>query len=350
MGFTDLLLTEDMEQKHKEKINLIEDSAEYLKGIINDLLEISTIEAGATRIQMQDFDFHQLVHQLAQSQQQTIAQKGLSLSVDVGSQTPTIICSDKGRLQQIFLNLVTNAVKYTDEGEINITTDAVAESEEHWCMTVAIRDTGCGIPEHMHEKVFDAFRQVEESAVHPVEGKGLGLAICRELVNGLGGTIALQSQVGKGSTFTVTFRTPRLSRTAVAQPVASVDLLEGHVLLVEDNPINQQVLNKLMEKIGVRVTTVDNGNEAIHLLRSNPAAFDLILMDCQLPQLNGWETTQIIREDLKLKMPILALTAFAQQEDKRRSQEAGMDGFLAKPVRLATLHQILSDYLPKQTS
>tara|TARA_Y100001954_G_scaffold125332_1_gene134517 strand:- start:1775 stop:4204 length:2430 start_codon:yes stop_codon:yes gene_type:complete len=348
LGFTDVLTAEESDEKKVDVLRMIENSAEQLKDIINDLLEISSIEAGTIRVQMQNINFYDLIEQVVQSQRPNAEKKGLEVLLELGPNTPQIIYSDKGKLQQILLNLLTNSIKYTDVGGIFISASAIKQNPNSSKITVSIRDTGRGIPKGMHGKVFDAFRQVEETALHPVEGKGLGLAICRELIQCLGGSIELQSEEGQGSTFSIHFNTP-INIESTNQPMqASAHPLSGHVLIVEDNKINQRVLEKMLQRIGVQISIAQNGREAIELLNENTNDYSLVLMDCQMPTMNGWETTKFIRNDLQMDVPILALTAFAQKEDIDRSKAVGMNGFLAKPVRLHELRSTLADFLPAQ--
>jgi signal transduction histidine kinase/ActR/RegA family two-component response regulator len=349
MGFAEILAEDETDHTKSENLKMIQSSAEQLKNIINDLFEISSIEAGATRIQMRNIDFWGMLNQLVHSQQHAAQQKGLKLSVTISRGTPKTIHSDKSRLQQVLSNLLTNAIKYTAEGQIDVTVNGEAQENGNHIITIDVKDTGRGIPQSMQTNVFDPFRQVEETMLHPVEGKGLGLAICRELMHSLGGSISLKSQEGGGSTFSISFSAMNVSDDATNKETIAAPQLAGHVLLVEDDRANQLVLGQMLKRIGLEITLAQNGEEALQVLRKDPTHVSLILMDCQMPHMDGWRTTKVIRENLKMDLPILALTAFAQKEDVQRSQEVGMNGFLAKPVGLAELRETISGYLPWRT-
>jgi signal transduction histidine kinase/CheY-like chemotaxis protein len=347
LGFSELLLDTPQNPGEKQDLKMIHSSAEQLKLLINDLLEISSIEAGATKISLGPANLSDLLNEISRSHQKLAEKKGLSLEIQIDEKLPRLIQTDINRIRQICSNLITNAIKYTARGKIYLK----ARYEEHdidqnsdFNLIIEVIDTGRGVPKKMHQAIFDPFRQVEETKLHPTEGKGLGLAICKHLVHALKGQIKIESVEGQGSLFRVLLPMHIINNELPVLNNAT-QKFSGRVLLVEDDNVNQMILERMLDKLGLVTAKASNGKEALKLLKSDTQQFSIILMDCQMPHMDGWQTTQVIRNELKLKLPILAITAYAQQEDIQRSLEIGMDDYLVKPLKIKDLEDKLAKYL-----
>jgi CheY-like chemotaxis protein len=343
LGFSELLMNKANNTEEKQDLEMIHRSAEQLTLLINDLLEISSIEAGETKINFSPVNITELLHEIVRSLQRSAKNKGLSLEIQLDNSLPHLLQTDIKRIRQICANLLTNAIKYTDSGKVQLkATQKTHDSTNN--LVIEVLDTGRGVPKEMQKAIFDPFRQVEETNLHPTEGKGLGLAICKNLVHAMNGHIEIESAKGHGSLFRVTLPILQVEEEL---PNFTPDLkkLSGHILLVEDDGVNQIILERMLEHFGLTITKAENGEVAIKLLKSNAEKYSLILMDCQMPEMDGWKATKLIRNNLKLKTPIIAVTAYAQNEDIQRSIEMGMNDFLVKPLKLQDLHKKMTKHL-----
>ena len=346
LGFSELLLNSDFSDDTRQDLSIIHRSAEQLNLLINDLLEISSIEAGETKINPGPVDIADLLQEIIRSQQKAAQDKALVLDIEISASLPQWIQTDIKRVRQFIANLVNNAIKYTDQGQIQLKATSLPDILEHerHHLVIEVIDSGRGVPKELHQVIFDPFRQVEETKLHPTEGKGLGLAICKNLVQAMGGKIEIESEPNQGSLFRVTLPVTIL-KEALRNDGVGLDSLSGHILLVEDDKVNQLILERMLAHIGLTTTKANNGDEALNLLKMDPNKYELILMDCQMPKMDGWKATQLIREQLQLKTPIVALSAYTQNEDVQRSIDSGMNDFLVKPLKLGDLHQKLSKHL-----
>jgi signal transduction histidine kinase/ActR/RegA family two-component response regulator len=356
LGVAQLLLDADLEPRLKRYAETICRSGEDLLDIINDLLDFSKIEAGRFELVPADFDLRQAVADVTDLAAQRAQAKGIVFSVDVDSRIVPRVRGDEVRIKQILTNLVGNAIKFTDRGAVRVSLrplahpPAGADAADRIWVELAVSDTGIGIPPQDQARIFDPFAQGESSDARRYGGTGLGLSISRQLAAMMGGRIELESTPGRGSTFLVLLPlAPALSSVGpppAPRPAAS-PRLSGRVLLVEDNAVNREVATAVLHSIGITPASAVNGEEAVRMALAE--AFDAILMDCQMPVMDGFEATRRIRAHLdggaRAAMPIIALTAYAAPEDEQRCREAGMDDYLAKPFRRDDLYRKLARWL-----
>jgi signal transduction histidine kinase/CheY-like chemotaxis protein len=352
IGMTHLALDADTDRERREYLDIVKSSANSLLAIINDILDFSKIEAGRLDIEETDFALRQTIRDAMLSLGTRATEKGLDLRHVVAETTPDRVRGDPTRLRQVLLNLVANAIKFTERGEVVVTVDTTQTADAPARLVFAIRDTGIGIPPDRMAGIFEAFTQADSSTTRKYGGTGLGLTITRRLVDLMGGELTVQSEQGQGSTFS--FSLPLLLATQPARaselPVGSLPHgLALSVLLVEDNRVNQMLATRLLEKWGHRVRLAENGQQALDAIVGG-ARFDLVLMDMQMPVMDGMEATRFIRaheaEAGGPRLPIVAMTANAMQGDRERCIEAGMDDYLSKPINQAELVAKLNQYAP----
>jgi len=279
-------------------------------------------------------------------------QQGVSLVQQVDESLPESLMGDPTRLRQVIVNLVSNALKFTKQGEVKISVDVVKKEAGSVDLKVTVSDTGIGIPDAAQKTLFNAFTQADGSTTRKYGGTGLGLAIVSQLVDMMGGSLGVDSAEGKGSAFwfTAKFQCAEEAANIAAEPATGNKTLQlnARVLLVEDNPINQMVAQKMLEKIGLKATLADTGVEALKLL--NEQSFDLVLMDCQMPEMDGFDATREIRKlDIKAlnqqAIPVVAMTANVMSGDRERCLEVGMDDYIGKPVQREQLASVLEKWL-----
>ncbi|WP_229413349.1 hybrid sensor histidine kinase/response regulator [Massilia violaceinigra] len=359
LGMTELVLESGLAPQQREDIELVKGSADALLSIIDDILDFSKIEAGKLDIDDVPFDLGKLVRETLRSLALPARQKGLALACELPPHLPRALKGDPGRLRQVLINLLGNAIKFTSEGGVTLAVTLRRVSEQRCDVEFAVRDTGIGIAPDQQTLIFDAFSQVDGSTTRQYGGTGLGLTICRRLVLLMQGDISVSSEAGRGSVFR--FRVP-LGQTAAA-PVeapahgrasvsaalpATVPPVQAgrlHIVLAEDNPVNQRLALRLLEKMGHRVTVADNGLDALeHALHGGA---DLVLMDVQMPGLDGMSATRAIRRWEAAHgghVAVVAMTARAMQGDRERCLEAGMDDYLSKPLDSARLREVLARF------
>ena len=351
MGFTDLALKSDLQPELHEYLSTVRTSAEWLMHIVNDVLEFSRMEAGGLKLETSEFDFAECVRSAIKLVRPEAAARGLALRCRVDPQIPSVLCGDPTRLRQILVNLLDNAVRYTTTGSVMLSALLEAKSADSVLLRVSVADTGIGISPKKQQLIFEPFTQTETYPGAKTTGPGLGLAISRKLVNLMGGAIELQSHLGAGSTFQFTawFRKTASSSdkekrsNSSAHPNRHLD-----ILVVEDNAVNRRLITKLLESAGHRITPALNGKEAVHLFQT--ASFDLILMDVEMPQMDGWEATRLIRaaEPDGSHIPIYALTAHVFAGDRERSFAAGMDGYISKPIEVDSVLKLVAEIAASQ--
>ncbi len=339
LGMTRLALDGPLDDEQRENVDVIRLSAEALLTLLDDILDFSKLEAGKLDTERVPFDARQVVAEVVILMRSRAAEKSLSLDAEVDPAIPAWLAGDPGRLRQILLNLVGNAVKFTEKGGVAVTATAVPGGRIHF----AVSDTGIGIDAASVDKLFSAFTQVDGSISRRFGGTGLGLAISRRLVDALGGTIGVDSEPGKGSTFW--FELP-LGETAAppaaAQEPAIGDIPPLRILLAEDNPVNQMVAVKLLSRHGHQVEVAADGLKVVEAVERDD--YDLVLMDMHMPELDGLTATTRIRAlpGAKSKIPIVAMTANTMNEDRERCLAAGMDDYLPKPVDVPKLMTVLA--------
>jgi hypothetical protein len=352
IGMTDLALDTELTAEQREYLSIAKSSAESLLTVINDILDFSKIEAGKLQVENIAFDLHRLVADVLKPLAMRAHEKGIELISEVIHTVPRFVLGDPSRIRQVLVNLVGNAIKFTDRGEITLTTDLMQQQHGHAIIHFAVRDTGIGIAEDKQDLIFDAFSQEDTSTTRKYGGTGLGLSICRRLVELMGGRIWLHSQLGEGSTFhfSVELQLAEPSASATGQLITRHSLREArpmlNILLVEDHPTNQKLALGLLEKWGHQATLAQNGQEAIDIL--DRQSFDVVLMDMQMPVMGGIEATEHIRareaERHLPRTPIIAMTAAAMQDDRDACLAAGMDDYLSKPIKVRELQQKLHAY------
>ncbi|MBI5767949.1 MAG: PAS domain S-box protein [Verrucomicrobia bacterium] len=349
IGMAGLLAETPLNSEQEEMARTILGGAENLLGIINDLLDFSRIEAGRLRLDPVDFDFGRVVEDTAALLAQRAHEKGLKLACEFESMPATLLLGDAGRVRQVLTNLVGNAIKFTDTGGVTIRTRLVAGAAGRTRMRVAVHDTGIGIAPEARRLLFQPFTQVDGSPTRRFGGTGLGLAICRQLVELMNGEIGCESEPGHGSVFwfEVAFavRGPLGAEPAGGGFTTPAATGGGQrLLLVEDNPANQRVAVLLLARMGYDVAVAANGQAALAELAAR--RFDGVLMDCQMPVLDGYAATRQIRSGrlagVDARIPIVALTAYARAEDRARCLEAGMNDHVTKPIRPAELRTVLA--------
>jgi len=352
LGMSNLLAKTEMLQEQSSYVSSIKQSSEILLGIINDILEISTLQNGKIQFEYKDFDLRKVLSNLVNVMQYKINEKDLSFQLSVDPEVANVIVGDKLRLNQILYNLVGNAVKFTDKGFVKIRVFKTRSSENKFTLKFEVEDSGIGIPQDKVEAVFDSFTRIR-SKERLYEGTGLGLSIAKNLVQQQGGTIGATSVFGEGSTFyfELEFEQGEASRIqegiADANPVNIKEDLEINLLLVEDHKMNQLVARKTLERQWekIKITIANNGQEAVNILQDN--VFDIILMDIQMPIMDGYETTQYIRNKMPphiAKIPILAMTAHAHISKDDKFKEYGMDDFVLKPFEPNQLFEKITKY------
>ncbi len=344
VGMADLLAETHLDGEQKEFVDTIRGSAVALTALISDILDFSKIEAGRLELAQEPFDIRNLAQEIRDLLNPLVLGKNLALLIDVEENVPQVLVGDALRVRQVLLNLLGNAVKFTETGQVLLRI-AYAETLE-----IIVKDTGIGIPTDQLNTVFDPFEQVDSSQSRAHQGTGLGLAITKRLVGVMQGSISVSSRLGQGTEIALSLplRPGSVTKTLTVQPKEDrVDLAGTRVLVVEDNKTNQLVVRRILERCGVDITLANNGREAVELYK--PEAFDLILMDISMPVMTGLEACREIRaRQLNLGWPfrpIVALTGNAFGKDHDDAMAAGMDGFLTKPVRRKELLKSLSYHL-----
>ena len=350
LGMTELALDTPLNGEQREYLVTVKSSALALLTILNDILDFSKIEAGKLELASQPFSVRECVEDAIKLLAVKARQKDLDLRRRIAPNVPEVVIGDTVRLRQVLLRLVGNAVKFTERGHVEVEISAAGAEPGVVALDLAVRDTGIGIPTEKQKSIFEAFSQADGSMNRRFGGTGLGLTISSRLVIMMGGVISVESHPGVGSCFRFTIRAVSARGPAPAEPApeSSAGLPSGpplRVLLAEDNPVNQRVVVKLLERHGHHVTVAANGREAVAAFAD--ATFEVILMDVQMPQMNGYEATAAIRSAERTSgghVPIIAMTAHAMKGDRERCLACGMDGYLSKPLRtgelLATLQEL----------
>ena len=345
LAMAEVMSMGELDQAQRERLEVIRQSGGLLLAVLNDVLDLSKIEAGKLALLADDFDLETEIAPTRESFAVIAAGKGLDFRVEVAEEARGVWRGDADRIRQIVGNLLSNAVKFTLQGEVIARFDVGAESG---ALRLVVRDTGVGIAVEKQSGLFEKFTQADNSATRRFGGTGLGLAICRELTQMMGGVISVESREGLGSVFTVELPLPRgeLAEAEPAAPAAAAETEEGalRLLAAEDNPTNQQVLAAVMGSLGIQIDIVANGRIAFEAWRDG--AYDLILMDIQMPVMDGIDAARAIRqaeaEGGRPRTPIVALTANALSHQVEEYLAAGMDGHVAKPIEIAKLYEAIS--------
>ncbi len=381
IGMTGLLLDTELSRQQRDYARTIRQSGNALLDIINDILDFSKIEQGKLELEPSPFSLQEELESILDLLAEPADEKGLELSYEISDEVPEGLRGDAGRLRQILINLVGNAVKFTPEGEVVVRAhagepenkDTVSSSPRPgdvaspgspsgdaggvFLLQIDVRDTGVGVPPEKLAAIFEPFSQVQESASRSHEGSGLGLAICQQLAVMMGGRVWAESRPGQGSifSFTVLLEPCGFESTAstavrvggpAGVPAVGDEAPRGRILVAEDNSVNQMVAEAMLIKLGYRADVVANGLEALEALERFP--YDLVLMDLQMPEMDGYAASAVIRSDSRLaSIPIVAMTAHAMASDRERCLAAGMNDYVAKPVKAEVLGSVLERWIQR---
>ena len=353
LGFSELLAEEKLSEQQREYTHVILSSGKNLLQIINDILDFSKIEAGKLKMDMVDCSLELMLEDIAMLFSQNCSKKGLDFEVLCCDQLPRTIRTDSVRLRQCLVNLLSNAIKFTETGHVylHVSLDNIDATQY---IRFDIEDTGVGIPKDRQDQVFEAFTQADGSITRKFGGTGLGLTITRQIVELFGGKLSLSSELGRGSVFTILLPNaiiadvPETSEAACRSVVLAPSEPEhnmpicGHILVAEDVKANQMLIRVILQKMGLQVSVVEDGQQAVNAVAAGQ--YDLILMDMQMPGMNGYEATQAIRS-LQITTPIVAMTANAMRGDEEKCFAAGCDEYLTKPIDRVQIVRTLSKYL-----
>ncbi len=351
VGLVELLLEGSLDDQQRSRLQLVRSASSQLLTLINELLDFSKIEAGQIELDRVRFDLPTLVRELFDWLDGQARAKGVTLGYVVDAAVPRALFGDPGRLRQILLNLLNNAIKFTAEGYVRLEVEVAREGRAHVTLRFTIADTGIGIPASFMPRLFDSFSQADVSTTRRFGGTGLGLAISKQLCELMGGQIEVESEEGVGTTFRFTAQVerapiddaPALPERAATTPTFRPDL---RILVAEDNKLNQLVLLAVLEQLGLEAEVVSTGALAVAALRRAP--YDLVFMDVQMPELDGVEATRMIREPstgvVNPDVPIVAMTAHAMAQDRRRCLDAGMNDHISKPIQRARLLEVIAAF------
>ena len=351
LGMTNLLMQDDPREDQVEQIEILDFSAKTLLALINDILDFSKIEAGKVEFEKIEFKMDRLVTTIVETFKLTASKKGIELKAKYGRGVPKEVIGDPARLTQILNNLLSNALKFTKKGSVELNIKLLKEGEENNRLQIAVKDTGIGIEQDRVDSIFESFTQENTNTQRLYGGTGLGLTISKELTELQGGKIWVESKVGKGSTFFVELDFGKAKQTEASnkdeQLAAEETSLDGiKVLLVEDNIVNQKVMQRYLERWNISLFMADDGKQAIEMLKKQN--FDIVLMDLQMPVMDGYEAASIIRkmdDPVKRDIPIIALTAAALKEVKEQVYAVGMNDYITKPFNPAELQDMFDKYV-----
>jgi signal transduction histidine kinase/ActR/RegA family two-component response regulator len=346
LGFTQLTLSTGLTADQRDYLDTVERSAEALMQLLNDILDVSKIEAGKVEVDREPFSMRSCVEASTKTMQAAAQNKGLELTWSVDAEIPDYLIGDEHRIRQVLLNLVGNAIKFTDVGGVWVSVGMEPALGGSLMAHFLVRDSGPGVPEDKRQIIFEPFRQADGSTTRRYGGSGLGLAISSGLVDIMGGRIWLESEVGRGSTFH--FTAPFLLAAPapverVAAPASPAECAALSILVAEDNVVSQRLVSALLKERGHAVTLTGTGCEALELVGKRH--FDLVLMDIQMPEMDGLQATAEIRSREGQRgrhIPIVAMTAHAMAGDRERCLDAGMDGYIAKPIHPGELMALIT--------
>ena len=360
IGMIDLTLDTDLSKEQKNLLETAKSSAYNLLKILNDILDFSKIEAGKLELEKMEFSIKETLDSALTPLAILAAQKGLNLNYHVDQQVPDLVIGDQIRVIQVLNNLVNNAIKFTEQGEITVSVSLKTRQKENHqekaVILFTVKDTGIGIPKDKKDIIFESFSQGDNSITRQYGGTGLGITISKELIELMDGNISIESEVGKGTTvtFTIPFlialkrgKYPEPNKAKNEEKGKSQSAVSGRqVLLIEDNPVNQKLAELILKKWGCNVIIAENGKKALDILKNKQ--FDFILMDCQMPEMDGFEATKAIRKKESktgAHIPIIAMTALAMKTDKERCIQAGMDAYISKPIKQDELLKVITEIL-----
>ncbi|MDQ6992988.1 MAG: ATP-binding protein [Mariprofundus sp.] len=359
LGMTELLLSTTLSKQQQSYAGIIQRSGKALLKVINDILDFSKNEAGKLVLLSEPFCPRTLIEDVSELLSEQAVAKNIELNTDLPEALPSLLSGDALRLQQVLINLISNAVKFTASGKVIVGVRILQQQAELIRLDFSVKDSGIGIAPEKQQLIFTAFAQSDVSSTRDYGGTGLGLSICTQLVSAMDGEIRLESSLGQGSTFSFALTFPIVKKPTETPPVqqqpvahsSQVNFSQMHILLAEDNAVNRLVATAALERIGCRVSIAEDGQQALTMYQSGD--IDLILMDCSMPVMDGYTATSMIRQQEqqqnpgeKEHIPIIALTAHVMPEDRERCLQAGMDAYLSKPFSREQLREQLALYLP----
>lgn len=347
IGFSNLLNSTPLNQKQKEFVDIISTNGDNLLNIVNDILDISKIEAGKLSFKLIPFDLIHLFKSLEKLFSKITSEKELIYTTIIDKSIPQFIKGDNNRLRQVLVNLIGNAIKFSNHGLVEITAKQTAINDKTCTISFSVKDSGPGIPKDKIASIFKRFEQLEHITTRQHGGTGLGLTIVKNIIEQMGGTINVESDFGKGAIFQFTLEFERANEFEYIQnhtvQKEVIDLTGKSILLVEDNLTNQKLISHLLMPTNALLTVANNGQHAINLLTTQ--IFDTILMDIQMPVMDGYTAIAIIRNELKLKTPILAMTAYVSEEEVEKVKIAGFNTHIAKPIIPSVLYSSIKETL-----
>jgi signal transduction histidine kinase/CheY-like chemotaxis protein len=344
LGFTNLLRRTALNPDQRQYVQNIHSAGENLLALVNDILDLSKIEAGMMSLEETRFSLHSLMSSVGAMFSEKIKEKDLLFTTHIDAAVPDILSGDAVRLTQILVNLLSNAVKFTEEGKIEVHISLLNQTEEQVRIRICIRDTGIGISAEKQQTIFERFQQAETETTRRFGGTGLGLAIVKQLITIQKGTIAVKSGPGQGSEFVVelSYTIPDMNQLYAAALTAqedAVSLQKITVLIAEDNAMNQQLIAHLMKSWDIDYVLVNSGQEAVNELKKRE--YSIVLMDIQMPEMDGYIATHVIRNELKSSIPIIAMTAHAMAGEKEKCLQLGMNDYVSKPIKETVLYNMI---------
>jgi len=351
LGMTHLTLLTDLTEKQRNYQNKINNAAKWLLGILNDILDFSKLEAGKLKLEHIEFRLETVIQYLDDMTSPLLESKQLTLRIEVNPDVPTTLIGDPLRLGQVLLNLLNNAIKFTEQGGVTLRVQLQASDTKEACLRFNVIDTGIGLDEEQQSHLFSAFSQADDSTTRKYGGTGLGLSISKELVEAMGGTINIESRLGLGSTFyfTVTLGLPAVSELVLSPPktaksVKYPELSNVYLLFVEDDLVIREIMPEILGYEGIRVDLAANGAEAIEMINQNN--YSMVLMDCQMPVMNGFEASRTIRANPRFAdLPIIAMTGNVMEEDRKRCLASGFNDHICKSIDWEQFFQTLARWV-----
>jgi signal transduction histidine kinase/CheY-like chemotaxis protein/HPt (histidine-containing phosphotransfer) domain-containing protein len=351
IGMVDLLLNTELAPKQRRFAEAAHRSAESLLGLINNILDFSKIEAGKLTLETIPLDLHQMLDDVCELLAESAQRKGLELACLIENDTPTELLGDPGRLRQILINLMANAIKFTEHGEVVVRAGCIEQTPEASLLRFEVKDTGIGIDAEAQARIFSAFTQADGSTTRHYGGTGLGLAIVRQLAEMMGGSVGVESEVGKGSTFWFTLRFGRQPPGSQGKPKMRHDLRGLRVLIVDDNATNRDILRHQTQSWGMHEESAEDGFRALEKLReaaAGGAAFDIVILDMMMPGMDGLALARAIKADRAIATAhLVMLTSVGLRGDATQARDSGIDGYLSKPVRQSELYDCIATVMGK---
>ncbi|MFE0556386.1 response regulator [Paenibacillus sp. NPDC058910] len=354
IGMIDLLMDSDLQDEQREYATIIRNSADALVNIINDILDFSKMESGKMELEEYPFDLKSCVQEVFGLFSGEASKKNLELTYYIEDQIPAIIFGDMGRLRQVLVNLVSNAVKFTNEGGVYLVVSLAQAEENRLTLEFTVKDTGIGISSKKLDRLFKPFSQLDSSMTRRYGGTGLGLAICKSLVQMMGGEIAVESIEGKGATFVFTIcvhtheeEYHRLREEERSARYRVHGERQPNILIVDDHPINRKLMESMLGKMGMKADMAEDGRQAVDMV-AGPKVYDMIFMDLQMPVMDGLEAARLIRQmKPEAEPPVLvAMTANVMDGIQKRCFDAGMNEYISKPVKISCVKHLISRYVP----